>query len=130
MNVICRLCLGDTSWRRFSCRQRCDVGPGARVRVRVCVVPLPWLEGGICSTVLHAPAIVDSVMTSDLVRVCVFGSALCHCRGWGGGDICFTVSHAPVVPSDTAGLCDIGAILIQGRYYSLSKTNLCLYVIK
>ena len=40
------------------------------------------------------------------------------------------MSHAPAVPSDTAGLCDRCAILIQGRYYSLSKTNLCLYVIK
>ena len=34
------------------------------------------------------------------------------------------------MPSDTAGLCDMCAILIQGLYYSLSKTNLCLYVIK
>ena len=46
------------------------------------------------------------------------------------GKICFNMSHAPAVPSDTAGLCDMCAILIQGRYYSLSKTNLCLYVIK
>ena len=34
------------------------------------------------------------------------------------------------MPSDTAGLCDMCAVLIQGRYYSLSKTNLCLYVVK
>ena len=87
------------------------------------------MEGRICSTILHAPVIVESVVTSDLIRMCVFGSALYHCQKL-EGKICFTVSHAPAVPSDTAGLCDMCAILIQGRYYSLSKTNLCLYVIK
>ena len=44
--------------------------------------------------------------------------------------ICSTVSHAPDVPRDTAGLYDVCAILVYGRYYSLSKTNLCQYVIK
>ena len=29
-----------------------------------------------------APAIVDSVVTSDLIRMCVFGSALYHCHNW------------------------------------------------
>ena len=36
----------------------------------------------MCSTVLHAPAIVDNVVTSDLIRMCVFGSALYHCQNW------------------------------------------------
>ena len=77
---------------------------------------------------LGVNSIIDNVVTSDLIRMCVFGSALYHCHK--EGKICFTVSHAPAVPSDTAGLCDMCAILIQGRYFSLSKTNLCLYVIK
>ena len=79
---------------------------------------------------LGVNSIIDNVVTLDLIRMCVFGSALYHCHNWGGGGDLFTVSHAPAVPSDTAGLCDMCAILIQGRYYSLSKTNLCLYVIK
>ena len=116
---------------------------------------------------LDVNAIIDNVVTSDLIRMCVCGSALYHCHNWREGlfhciactcncrqccdvrpnthvrirvyvitlpklegKICFTLSHAPAVPSDTAGLCDMCAILIQGRYYSLSKTNLCLYVIK
>ena len=74
------LCLGDTSWRQFNYRQCCDVRPNTHVRIRVFVIPLPLLEGRICSTVLHAPAIVDSVVTSDLIRMCVFGSALYHCH--------------------------------------------------
>ena len=39
-------------------------------------------RGRICSTVLHAPAIIDSVLTSDLIRMCVYGSALYHCHNW------------------------------------------------
>ena len=28
-------------------------------------------------------AVIDSVVTSDLIRMCVFGSALYHCHSWG-----------------------------------------------
>ena len=52
------------------------------MRIRVCVIPLPKVKGRICSTVLHAPAIIDSVVTSDLIRMCVFGSVLYHCHNW------------------------------------------------
>ena len=48
--------------------KRLDVN--THVRIRVCVILLPLLEGRICSTVLHAPAIIDSVVTSDLIRMC------------------------------------------------------------
>ena len=68
--------------RQCNHRQCCDVRPNTHVRIRVCVIPLPKLEGRICSTVLHAPAIIDSVVTSDLIRMCVFGSALYHCHNW------------------------------------------------
>ena len=71
-----------------NCRQCCDVRTNTHVRIRVCVIALPKLEGKIC----------------------------------------FTVSHAPAVPSDTARLCDMCAILIQGRYYSLSRQT-CVYML-
>ena len=31
---------------------------------------------------LDVNAIIDNVVTSDLIRVCVFGSALYHCHTW------------------------------------------------
>ena len=31
---------------------------------------------------LDVNAIIDSVVTSDLIRMCVFGSALYHCHNW------------------------------------------------
>ena len=31
---------------------------------------------------LDVSAIIDSVVTSDLIRMCVFGSALYHCHNW------------------------------------------------
>ena len=39
------------------------------------------------------------------IRVCVISLPELE------GKTCFTVSHAPAVPSDTAGLCDMCAIL-------------------
>ena len=68
---------------------------------------------------LDVSAIIDNVVT-DLIRMCVFGSALYHCHNWREGFVplyCVhlqlsTVWRAPAVPSDTAGLCDVCAILI------------------
>ena len=31
---------------------------------------------------LDVNAVIDSVVTSDLIRMCVFGSALYHCHNW------------------------------------------------
>ena len=31
---------------------------------------------------LDLNAIIDSVLTSDLIRMCVFGSVLYHCHNW------------------------------------------------
>ena len=31
---------------------------------------------------LDVNAIIDNVVTSDLIRMCVFGSALYHCHNW------------------------------------------------
>ena len=31
---------------------------------------------------LDVNAIIDSVVTSDLIRMCVIGSALYHCHNW------------------------------------------------
>ena len=31
---------------------------------------------------LDVNPIIDNVMTSDLIRMCVFGSALYHCHNW------------------------------------------------
>ena len=63
---------------------------------------------------LDVNAIIDDVVTSDLIRMCVFGSALYHCHNW----------RERFVP------LRLITRLIYGRYYSLSKTNPCLYVIK
>ena len=60
---------------------------------------------------LDVNAIIDNVVTSDLIRICVFGSALYHYHNW----------RKRFVPSDTAGLCDVCAILTYGRYYSFPR---------
>ena len=82
---------------------------------------------------LDVNAIIDSVVTSDLIRMCVFGSALYHC--YNGGKDCSTVSHALAVPRDTAGICDVCAILImdiiiffprQTRVYMLLSEGLLI----
>ena len=128
--LICRLCLGDSSLRQFNYRQCCDVRPNTHVRIRGLRYNHchNW-EGRICSTVLHAPAIVDGVVTSDLIRMCVFGSTLYHYHNWRGRFVSLCRMHRPcrVIRPDYA-IC--AQFLFMGRYYSLSKTNLCLYVIK
>ena len=72
-------------------------------------------------------AIIDNVVTSDLIRMCVFGSALYHCHNWRERFVPLCRMHRPC---NTAGLCYVCAIHIYGRNYSLSKTNPYLYVIK
>ena len=34
---------------------------------------------------LGGNSIIDNVVTSDLIRMCVFGSALYHCHNWREG---------------------------------------------
>ena len=38
--------------------------------------------GYVLEKLLDVNAIIDSVVTSDLIRMCVFGSALYHCHNW------------------------------------------------
>ena len=33
---------------------------------------------------LGVNSVIDNVVTSDLIRMCVFGSALYHCHNWRG----------------------------------------------
>ena len=58
---------------------------------------------------LDVNAIIDSVVTSDLTHMCVFGSALYHCHNWRQRFVQLYRMHRP----DTAGLCDVCAILIM-----------------
>ena len=59
--------------------------------------------GYILEKGLDDNAIIDSAVTSDLIRMCVFGSALyyCHNNELLEGKICSAISHAPAVPRDT-----------------------------
>ena len=45
-----------------------------------------WLLNVICRLCLGdrlgVISIIDNVVTSDLIRMCVFGSALYHCHNW------------------------------------------------
>ena len=38
--------------------------------------------GYVCEKRLDVNSIIDNVVTSDLIRMCVFGSALYHCENW------------------------------------------------
>ena len=40
--------------------------------------------GYVLKTRLGVNSIIDNVVTSDLIRKCVFGSALYHCHNWRG----------------------------------------------
>ena len=42
---------------------------------------------------LGVNSIIDSVVTSDLVRMCVFGSALYHCHNWREGFVPLYCMH-------------------------------------
>ena len=42
---------------------------------------------------LGVNAIVDSAVTSDLIRMCVFGSALYHCHNWRVGFVPLYCMH-------------------------------------
>ena len=66
---------------------------------------------------LDVNAIIDNVVTSDLIRMCVFRSALYLCHNWReGSGICSTVFHAPaiidsIVTSDLIRMCVFGSAL-------------------
>ena len=40
-------------------------------------------------------SIIDNVVTSDLIRMCVFGSALYHCHNWRGRFVSLCRMHRP-----------------------------------
>ena len=42
---------------------------------------------------LDVNAIMDNVVTSDLIRMCVFGSALYHCHNWREGYVTLYCMH-------------------------------------
>ena len=45
---------------------------------------------------LDVNAIIDNVVTSDLIHMCVFGSALYHCHNWREGFFplyCYTCNY-------------------------------------
>ena len=44
---------------------------------------------------LDVNAIIDSAVTSDLIRMCVFESALYHCQGWGKRFVPLYRMHLP-----------------------------------
>ena len=50
-------------------------------------------EGYVLEKRLDVNAIIDNVVTSDLIRMCVFGSALYHCHNW-REEFVSTVLHA------------------------------------
>ena len=77
---------------------------------------------------LDVNAVIDSVVTSDLIRMCVFGSALYHCHNLRERFVPLYCTHRPCLEiRPDYVMC---AEYRCGRYYSLSKTNPCLYVIK
>ena len=76
---------------------------------------------------LDVNAIIDNVVTPDLTRMCVFGSALYHCHNWRKRFVLLCRMHRPCRVIRRDYVC---VILIYGHYYSLSKTNPCLYAIK
>ena len=75
---------------------------------------------------LGVNSIIDNVVTSDLIRMCVFGSALYHCHN-------STVLHAPaivdsVMTSDLIRMCVFGSALYhchtwRGRFVSLCRMH-------
>ena len=44
---------------------------------------------------LDVNAIIDNVVTSDLIRMCVFGSALYHCHNWRERFVPLCCMHRP-----------------------------------
>ena len=44
---------------------------------------------------LGVNSIIDNVVTSDLIRMCVFGSALYHCHGWRERFVSLCRMHRP-----------------------------------
>ena len=77
---------------------------------------------------LDVNAIIDSVVTSDLIRMCVFGSALYHCYNWSERFVPLYRMHRPCreIRPDYV-MC--AQFLFWTLLFS-SKTNPCLYVIK
>ena len=51
--------------------------------------------GYVLENRLDVNAIIDNVVTSDLIRMCVFGSALYHCHYWRGRFVSLCRMHRP-----------------------------------
>ena len=48
----------------------------------ICILIVECYIGYVLEKRLDVNAIIDNVVTSDLIRMCVFGSALYHCHNW------------------------------------------------
>ena len=74
---------------------------------------------------LGVNSIIDNVVTSDLIRMCVFGSALYHCHNWREK---FVPLYCNVVTSDQIRMCVFGSALYhchnwRGRFVSLCRMH-------
>ena len=57
---------------------------------------------------LDVNAIIDSVVTPDLIRMCVFGSALYHCHNWREGFVPLFCSNCIACTCNDRQCCDVG----------------------
>ena len=48
----------------------------------ICILIIECCVGYVLEIRLCVNSITDNVVTSDLIRMCVFGSALYHCHNW------------------------------------------------
>ena len=48
----------------------------------ICILIIECYVGYVLEIRLCVNSIIDNVVTSDLIRMCVFGSALYHCHNW------------------------------------------------
>ena len=82
---------------------------------------------------LGVNAIIDNVVMSDLICICVFGSASYHCHNWREGFVplfCSTVLHAPaiidsVVTSDLIRMCVFRSALYHCHNWRERFVPLC-----
>ena len=80
---------------------------------------------------LDVNAIIDNVVTSDLIRMCVFGSALYHCHNWREGFVPLCRMHRPcrVIRPDYVMFLFIDVIIFfprQTRVYMLLREGLLI----
>ena len=60
----------------------------------ICIlIVLMLYVGNVLEKRLDINAIIDNVVTSDLIRMCVFGSALYHCYNWREGFVPLYCMH-------------------------------------